>query len=60
MKEICIRQAVKLAQAFEQQAKIVLASRYESGLIEVGTRQTGTLRRLSLDLTRALADMRKP
>lgn len=56
MTEERIKEALRLARMFEKQVKVVLADRGGYG----GTRAAGTLRRLSLDLTRALADMRKP
>jgi hypothetical protein len=61
MNEQNIKEAKRIAEVFVKQAKVVLADKspYGEGIVS-GTRHTGTLRRLSLDLTRALADMRRP
>lgn len=60
MDEDNIKAAMLLARAFERQAKRVLDDRDNEKRLILGTRQSGTLRRLSLDLTRALTDMRRP
>ena len=58
--EDTIKESMRLARMFEKQAKVVLADKSPHGGINIGTRASGTLRRLSLDLSNALADMRKP
>lgn len=61
-----ITAAVKAADEFKRRAKIVLADRgsYEAGghtfKHHASPRDTGALRRASMELTRNLADMRKP
>jgi hypothetical protein len=53
----------QLAANFVVQASDVLKTKKTSGnysMLEAGPKQTGALRRLSMDLTRALAEMRRP
>jgi hypothetical protein len=57
-----IGQVMDLVQQFEQRAnEVVYAETSENGGdIIVGTAATGALRRTSMELTRALADLRRP
>ena len=54
-----LKSAVQLAERFLQVAKEAEPYIGKHGVI-CGTRKTGELRRVSLDLTRALADLRRP
>lgn len=61
MEDHKIAWAASIARMFEKQAKVVLAERKAmGGTGTTGTRASGMLRRLSMDLTRALAEMRRP
>lgn len=59
-----ITKAQSLASAFIQAAKAVKEEADADGRLNgdcvYGSKRTGTLRRASMDLTRALAEMRKP
>jgi hypothetical protein len=55
-----IQKAVAEAKRFIDAANIVLAERKESPTYFIGTKASGAARRASLDLTRQLAEMRKP
>jgi glutamine cyclotransferase len=58
-----IRDSENLARKFARDsAAFVEATKAEGGkyLVITGSKQSGALRRLSLELTRALAEMRKP
>ncbi len=55
-----IRAAVQAAERFRACARAVMAERHDADGYAAGTRASGALRRASLDLTRALADMRHP
>lgn len=59
MKEINIRDAVFEAYRFINRATIWLDRAKKDDLIEYGSPEGGALRRASMDLTRALAKMRK-
>jgi hypothetical protein len=52
MRQVNISKAVRLAQEF--------IAAYKTSVIEGGTKESGHFRRLSMELTRALAEMRKP
>jgi hypothetical protein len=54
-----IDRVITLARQFESRAREAKASQTELGFI-VGTAATGALRRTSMELTRALADLRRP
>jgi len=62
MREEKIRAAKKLAEAFVERCGDCLREVKETGdeSYFAGTRKSGALRRTSLDLTRCLADLRKP
>ena len=58
-----IREAVERARMFARQGDaFIQATKAEGGkyLLICGNKQSGQLRRSSMDLTRALAEMRKP
>lgn len=57
-----IRDAVELARRFAREGDaLIQATKAEGGkYLLMGSKQSGQLRRHSLDLTRALAEMRKP
>lgn len=59
MKSNAVRNALEEAERFIRQAEKVLDLPAHSGILESG-RETAALRRRSMDLTRALADLRKP
>lgn len=59
MKGTTIVEAIVEAERFIRNAKAVLDEPAHMGFI-VGTAKTGALRRASMDLTRALARMRRP
>lgn len=50
------------AKRFLERVKAYRSSevQYEPGFLSYGVKESGALRRASLDLTRALADLRKP
>lgn len=60
MNKRTITKAIEEAKRFIYAAKDVQDELASSGHYIVGTKKSGTLRRASLDLTRALADMRRP
>lgn len=63
MNKLCIKIAVAEAEKFLVRAKIVLDQNDESsGDTDwlFGSKYTGALKRQSIDLTRSLAEMRKP
>ena len=55
-----VRDAMAEAERFIKRAKRVVGDSTENEYIYFGTADTGALRRSSLDLTRSLAEMRKP
>lgn len=56
-----INAAIKEAQEFIKRAKVAIAEHESSGNYSMwGSKHTGALRRKSMELTRALAEMRKP
>ena len=58
-----IREAVERARLFARKGEeLIQATKGEGGisLLICGSKQSGQLRRSSMDLTRALAEMRKP
>lgn len=55
-----VNAAIKAAEDFIDAARAAKAELEESNHWVVGTKNTGALRRASMDLTRRLADMRKP
>ena len=59
MRDDDIRAAVREANRFVLHAKTLLAERGKPDAV-IGTRASGALRRASLDLTRALVDLRNP
>lgn len=65
MNAAMIARAVREAEKFLERAATYKANTKTSGSGEfsytfVGTKESGALRRASMDLTRALADMRRP
>ena len=60
MNKRTINKAVNEAKRFIEAAKLVQAALAERDSYIVGTKESGALKRASLDLTRALADMRRP
>jgi hypothetical protein len=60
MNKRTINKAVNEAKRFLEAAKLVQAALVEGNGYVVGTKESGALKRSSLDLTRALADMRRP
>lgn len=59
MRDADIRAAVRAAKAFTDRAQALLQERGREDAV-VGTRASGALRRASMDLTRALTDLRHP
>ena len=60
MDDITIKEAMKEAKEFIERAKAVLERRkIEGKAVYFGCKETGALRRKSMDLTRALARLRK-
>ena len=55
-----IGKALEINLRFTEQLNLVLEELGNRFSYTVGTKESGKLRRLSMDLTRALADMRKP
>ena len=60
MNEKTLREALILARRFVEQAKDVQSDYRRMDGMTPSPKKTGALRRTSLDLTRALAEMRKP
>lgn len=60
MENKSVLKAVDEARRFIEKAVVVLDDERETKFSYFGSKNTGSLRRASLDLTRALADMRKP
>lgn len=58
MKRKTIRAAVEEARSFLKKAEVVLSSTMPDDGWITGSKETGALRRSSLDLTRALAELR--
>ncbi len=56
-----VRVVMELAKQIKVQGQVVLDEDDEKGMLGIGygSQATGKLRRLSMDLTRALANMRK-
>jgi hypothetical protein len=59
MKEETIKEATRIARHFIERANRVIKSENPHWEI-TGTKASGELRRISMELTRVLADMRKP
>ncbi len=59
MTEEKVKICIKEAKEFIERAKVVLERAKEDKYIFFGCKETGALRRQSLELTRALAELRK-
>ena len=60
MELLRIKQAILEAQRFLAKAEDVLALNHHDRTYADSSKYTGSLRRASMDLTRALAEMRRP
>ena len=60
MNDATLRKAEQEAKRFLEAAKVMRAELPRDGYPIVGTRNSGAVRRASMDLTRALADLRRP